>query len=136
MSNEEYGLLKKICLGTLFTDKSVRYVGVVDSKNGKLLAGEYNKYSYFDSTTTIIESNNFYRTYLLPAIKIRKKVKTGLILQSGAVHFKLVDLGDNVYLAIAPSTDLQDRLLCMYVEGYRHQPNLEDTIAKINRGMN
>jgi len=108
---------------------------VVDSKNGKLLAGEYNKYSYFDSTT-IIESNNFYRTYLLPAIKIRKKVKTGLILQSGAVHFKLVDLGDNVYLAIAPLTDLQDRLLCMYVEGYRHQPNLEDTIAKINRGMN
>jgi len=135
LSNEEYGLLKKICLGTLFTDKSVRYVGVVDSKNGKLLAGEYNKYSYFDSTT-IIESNNFYRTYLLPAIKIRKKVKTGLILQSGAVHFKLVDLGDNVYLAIAPLTDLQDRLLCMYVEGYRHQPNLEDTIAKMNRGMN
>ena len=86
--------------------------------------------------TTLIESNNFYRTYLLPAIKIRKKVKTGLILQSGAVHFKLADLGDNVYLAIAPLTDLQDRLLCMYVEGYRHKPNLEDTIAKINTGMN
>ena len=117
MSNEEYGLLKKICLGTLFTDKSVRYVGVVDSKNGKLLAGEYNKYSYFDSTT-IIESNNFYRTYLLPAIKIRKKVKTGLTLHSEAVHFKLPDLGDNVYLVIAPLTGREDRLLCVYVEGY------------------
>jgi hypothetical protein len=117
LSNEEYGLLKKICLGTLFTDKSVRYVGVVDSKNGKLLAGEYNKYSYFDSTT-LIESNNFYRTYLLPAIKIRKKVKTGLTLRSEAVHFKLPDLGDNVYLVIAPLTGREDRLLCVYVEGY------------------
>jgi hypothetical protein len=117
LSNEEYGLLKKICLGTLFTDKSVRYVGVVDSKNGKLLAGEYSKYSYFDSTT-IIESNNFYRTYLLPAIKIRKKVKTGLTLRSEAVHFKLPDLGDNVYLVIAPLTGREDRLLCVYVEGY------------------
>jgi hypothetical protein len=117
LSNEEYGLLKKICLGTLFTDKSVRYVGVVDSKNGKLLAGEYNKYSYFDSTT-LIESNNFYRTYLLPAIKIRKKLKTGLTLRSEAVHFKLPDLGDNVYLVIAPLTGREDRLLCVYVEGY------------------
>ena len=73
---------------------------------------------------------------MLPAIKIRGKVKTGLILQNQTVHFKLPDLGDNVYLAIAPLTDLQDRLLCMYVEGYRHQPKFEDTIAKINRGMN
>jgi hypothetical protein len=95
----------------------MRFVGIVDSKNGKLLAGKYNKYSYFDSTT-LIESNNFYRTYLLTAIKIRKKVKTGLVLQSEVVHFKLADIGDNIYLAIAPLTGREDRLLCVYVEGY------------------
>ena len=98
----------------LSADKSTRFVGIIGSKDGKLLAGEYNKYSYFDSTT-LIESNNFYRTYLLPAIKIREKVKTGLTLRSEAVHFKLPDLGDNVYLAITPLTDRQDRLLCMYL---------------------
>jgi hypothetical protein len=109
--------LNEICLTILSADKSTRFVGIVDSKNGKLLAGEYNKYSYYDSTT-LIESNNFYRTYLLPAIKIRKKVKTGLSLRSEPVHFKLPDLGDNVYLVIAPLTGREDRLLCVYVEGY------------------
>jgi hypothetical protein len=55
---------------------------------------------------------------LLPAIKIRGKVKTGLILQNQTVHFKLPDLGDKVYLAITPLTDRKDRLLCMYLEGH------------------
>ena len=55
---------------------------------------------------------------MLPAIKIRGKVKTGLILQNQTVHFKLPDLGANVYLAITPLTDRQDRLLCMYLEEY------------------
>ena len=55
---------------------------------------------------------------MLPAIKIRGKVKTGLILQNQTVHFKLPDLGDNVYLVIAPLTGREDRLLCVYVEGY------------------
>ncbi len=117
MANREDESLNEICLTMLSADKSTRFVGIIGSKDGKLLAGEYNKYSYFDSTT-LIESNNFYRTYLLPAIKIREKVKTGLTLRSEAVHFKLPDLGDNVYLVIAPLTGREDRLLCVYVEGY------------------
>jgi hypothetical protein len=117
LTKREDQSLNEICLTILSADKSTRFVGIVDSKNGKLLAGQYNKYSYLDSTT-LIESNNFYRTYLLPAIKIRKKVKTGLTLRSEAVHFKLPDLGDNVYLVIAPLTGREDRLLCVYVEGY------------------
>jgi hypothetical protein len=116
LTKREDQSLNEICLTILSADKSARFVGIVDSKNGKLLAGEYNKYSYFDSTT-FIESNSFYR-YLLHAIKIRKKVKTGLTLRSEAVHFKLPDLGDNVYLVIAPLTGREDRLLCVYVEGY------------------
>jgi hypothetical protein len=38
--------------------------------------------------------------------------------RSEAVHFKLPDLGDNVYLVIVPLTGREDRLLCVYVEGY------------------
>jgi hypothetical protein len=117
LANREDESLNEICLTMLSADKSTRFVGIIGIKDGKLLAGKFNKYSYFDSTT-FIESNSFYRNYLLPAIKIRKKVKTGLIPKSGAVHFKLADLGDNVYLVIAPLTGREDRLLCMYVEGY------------------
>ena len=117
MANREDESLNEICLTILSADKSTRFVGIVGSKDGKLLAGKFNKYSYFDSTI-LIESNNFYRTYLLPAIKIRKKVKTGLLLQREAVHFKLADVGDNIYLAIAPLIGREDRLLCIYVEGY------------------
>jgi hypothetical protein len=117
LAKREDKSLKEICLTILSADKSARFVGIADNKNGKLLAGEYNKYNYID-ITTLIESNNFYHTYLLPAIKIRKKVKAGLILQSEVVHFKLADVGDNIYLAIAPLTGREDRLLCIYLEGY------------------
>ena len=129
MAKREEESLNEICSTILSADKSSRFVGIVDSKNGKLLAGKYNKYSYFDSTT-LIESNNFYRTYLLPAIEIRKKVKTGLILQSEAVHFKLVDIGNDIYLAIAPLTGREDRLLCMYAEGYPLSMVSTKTVAK------
>jgi hypothetical protein len=128
LTNREDESLNEICLTILSADKSTRFVGIVGSKDGKLLAGKFNKYSYFDSTT-FIESNSFYRTYLLHAIKIRKKVKTGL-LQSEVVHFKLADVGDNIYLAIAPLTGREDRLLCIYVEGYPLSLVSTKTVAK------
>jgi hypothetical protein len=33
-------------------------------------------------------------------------------------HFKLEDLGNNVYLLVAALTEKKDRYLCMYVESY------------------
>jgi hypothetical protein len=67
LANREDESLNEIYLTILSADKSTRFVGI-GSKDGKLLAGKFNKYSYFDSTIPI-ESNNFYRTYPLPAIK-------------------------------------------------------------------
>ena len=136
MTKEEHAVdsLKKICLAILSSDKNVRFVGVVDSK-GKLLVGEYNIYRFFErndnnnnNNAYLVKSSTFYSSYVVPAIKIRKKVKAN---QSQVVHFKLVELGDEVYLAVIPllmekryyddnnnssSNSSSSRYLCIYIE--------------------
>ena len=136
MTKEEHAVdsLKKICLAILSSDKNVRFVGVVDSK-GKLLVGEYNIYRFFErndnnnnNNAYLVKSSTFYSSYVVPAIKIRKKVKAN---QSQVVHFKLVELGDEVYLAVIPllmekryydnnnsssNSSSSSRYLCIYIE--------------------
>ena len=136
LTKEEHAVdsLKKICLAILSSDKNVRFVGVVDSK-GKLLVGEYNIYRFFErndnnnNNAYLVKSSTFYSSYVVPAIKIRKKVKAN---QSQVVHFKLVELGDEVYLAVIPllmekryydnnnsssnSSSSSSRYLCIYIE--------------------
>ena len=129
MTKEEHAVdsLKKICLAILSSDKNVRFVGVVDSK-GKLLVGEYNIYRFFErndnnnnNNAYLVKSSTFYSSYVVPAIKIRKKVKAN---QSQVVHFKLVELGDEVYLAVIPlliekrhhDNNNSNRYLCIYIE--------------------
>ena len=138
MTKEEHAVdsLKKICLAILSSDKNVRFVGVVDSK-GKLLVGEYNIYRFFEKSgnnnninASLVKSSTFYSSYVVPAIKIRRKVKAN---QSQVVHFKLVELGDEVYLAVIPLlmekrhdnnnnnnniiiNNNSNRYLCIYIE--------------------
>jgi hypothetical protein len=135
LTKEEHAVdsLKKICLAILSSDKNVRFVGVVDSK-GKLLVGEYNIYRFFEKSgiinnTSLVKSSTFYSSYVVPAIKIRRKVKAN---QSQVVHFKLVELGDEVYLAVIPllmekrhddnnniiiiNNNNSNRYLCIYIE--------------------
>ena len=138
MTKEEHAVdsLKKICLAILSSDKNVRFVGVVDSK-GKLLVGEYNIYRFFEKSgnnnnninASLVKSSTFYSSYVVPAIKIRRKVKAN---QSQVVHFKLVELGDEVYLAVIPllmekrhddnnniiiiNNNNSNRYLCIYIE--------------------
>jgi hypothetical protein len=134
LTKEEHAVdsLKKICLAILSSDKNVRFVGVVDSK-GKLLVGEYNIYRFFEKSgnninASLVKSSTFYSSYVVPAIKIRRKVKAN---QSQVVHFKLVELGDEVYLAVIPLlmekrhddnnnniiiNNNSNRYLCIYIE--------------------
>ena len=136
MTKEEHAVdsLKKICLAILSSDKNVRFVGVVDNK-GKLLVGEYNIYRFFEKSgnnnnnninASLVKSSTFYSSYVVPAIKIRRKVKAN---QSQVVHFKLVELGDEVYLAVIPLlmekrhdnnniiiNNNSNRYLCIYIE--------------------
>jgi len=118
LTENEHDFLKEICLNALSADKNVGFVAVVD-KNGKLLAGEFNKYRFYKSSNTLIKSSTFYSHYLIPAIRQQEKV-----LFTGAIHnnnnnifySNIVDLGSTVYLAIMALTEKKDRHVCIYLK--------------------
>lgn len=123
LAEEEYNFLREICLAALSADKkNLKFVAAVD-ENGKLLVGEYNKSQFFkNNNTVLIKSSIFYLHYLIPAIKQQCKTDCSsfhnLIYNNNMFHFKLEDLGNNVYLLVTVLTEKKDRYLCMYVESY------------------
>jgi hypothetical protein len=124
LAEEEYNFLREICLAALSADKkNLKFVAAVD-ENGKLLVGEYNKSQFFknNNNSLLIKSSIFYLHYLIPAIKRQCKTDCSsfhdLIHNDNMFHFKLKDLGNNVYLLVAVLTEKKDRYLCMYVESY------------------
>ena len=118
LTENEHNFLKEICLTALSADKNVGFVAVVDNK-GKLLAGEFNKSSFFKSSNTLIKSSTFYSHYLIPAIRQQEKV-----LLTSAIHnnnnnifySNVVDLGSTVYLAVIALTEKKDRHICIYLK--------------------
>lgn len=123
LAEEEYNFLREICLAALSADKkNLKFVAAVD-ENGKLLVGEYNKSQFFkNNNTVLIKSSIFYLHYLIPAIKQQCKTDCSsfhnLIYNNNMFHFKLEDLGNNVYLLVTVLTEKKDRYLCMYIESY------------------
>ena len=121
MSIKEHNFLKETCLTALCLDKNVKFVGAVDN-NGKLLAGEFNKYKFFGNNDTLtIKSSIFYLHYLIPALNNQQNIKqsgTKSIQKNNVVLFDLADLGGSIYLAVTPLTEIKDRYLCLYIELY------------------
>ena len=105
----------------LCLDKNVKFVGAVDN-NGKLLAGEFNKYKFFGNNDTLtIKSSIFYLHYLIPALNNQQNIKqsgTKSIQKNNVFLFDLADLGGSIYLAVTPLTEIKDRYLCLYIELY------------------
>ena len=98
-------------MNALCLDKSVKYVGAVDS-DGKLLAGEFNKYKFFgDNDTLTIKSIFFYLHYLIPALNHQQVIKSSneLSQNKNVFLFDLADLGNAVYLAVTALTEKKDR---------------------------
>jgi hypothetical protein len=118
----------------------VRFVGVVDN-NGKLLAGEFNKFKFFGNNDSLsIKSSIFYIHYLTPALnhqKIMKNPGPKSIRNNNVFLFDLADLGDCIYLAVTPLTEKKDRYLCIYFELSASSPSSqiishEEIISKIS----
>ena len=137
MSTKEHTFLKEICLNALCLDKSVKYVGAVDT-DGKLLAGEFNKYKFFgDNDTLTIKSIFFYLHYLIPALNHQQVIKSSseLSQNKNVFLFDLADLGNAVYLAMTALTEKKDRYLCLYLELYQSSSEIiahEEIISKIS----
>ena len=137
MSTKEHTFLKEICLSALCLDKSVKFVGAVDS-DGKLLAGEFNKYKFFGNNDTLtIKSSFFYLHYLIPALNHQQVIKSSgeLSNNKNVFLFDLADLGKAVYLAVTALTERKDRYLCLYLELYQSSSEIiahEEIISKIS----
>ena len=137
MSTKEHTFLKEICLSALCLDKSIKFVGAVDS-DGKLLAGEFNKYKFFGNNDTLtIKSSFFYLHYLIPALNHQQVIKSSgeLSNNKNVFLFDLADLGKAVYLAVTALTERKDRYLCLYLELYQSSSEIiahEEIISKIS----
>jgi hypothetical protein len=116
---KEYNFLKEISFSALCLDKNIKFVGAVDS-NGKLLAGEFNKYKFFGNNDVLtIKSSIFYLHYLIPALnhqQVIKKSSSRSIHNENVFLFDLADLSNAAYLAVTPLTEKKDRYLCIYLE--------------------
>ena len=137
MTLKEHNFLKEICLSALSLDKNVKFVGAVDS-NGKLLAGEFNKYKFFGNNDTLtVKSSLFYVHYLIPALKhqqVTNEPSNRSIHNKNVFLFDLAELGNAVYLAVTPLTEKKDRYLCVYLELYSTSEIIahEEIISKIS----
>ena len=137
MSTKEHIFLKEICVSALCLDKSVKFVGAVDS-DGKLLAGEFNKYKFFGNNDTLtIKSSFFYLHYLIPALNHQQVIKSSgeLCNNKNVFLFDLADLGKAVYLAVTALTERKDRYLCLYLELCQSSSEIiahEEIISKIS----
>jgi hypothetical protein len=137
VSTKEHTFLKEICLSALCLDKSVKFVGAVDS-DGKLLAGEFNKYKFFGNNDTLtIKSSFFYLHYLIPALNHQQVIKSSgeLSNNKNVFLFDLADHGKAVYLAVTALTERKDRYLCLYLELYQSSSEIiahEEIISKIS----
>jgi hypothetical protein len=123
LTENDHTFLKEICLNALSADKNVLFVAVVDN-NGKLLAGEFNKYNFFKSNNTLIKSSTFYLHYLIPAIRQQKEEEeeeedyshNTIHNINNTIHSNLVDLGNTVYLAVITLTEKKDSYICIYLK--------------------
>jgi hypothetical protein len=113
---EELCFLHQLCSTVLFANKSVKYVGVLDSR-GKLLLGEYRKEVQNTMLHPLNEirwkDNFFYLSCFLNAIM-------GNDFDSSSIGSKLPPFKHLQFhtssLAISPLTETEDKYLCLYLQ--------------------
>jgi hypothetical protein len=124
---EELDFLREACLTTLFSNRLVKFTSVLDN-NGKLIIAEYRKGIQNYWRTDFISDNDtdnhdsaylFHLDYLVPAIK---KIRFCFLdstkeqQQEEEIHFEIIEINDNVRLAVAPLNERKDKYLCVYIE--------------------
>ena len=141
---EELDFLHEACLTALYSNRFVKFAAVLDN-NGKLIIAEYRKGIQNYWRTDFISDNHYHRRdssylfhldYLVPAIKKRgfcsPYYKEKGEQQHEEIHFEIVEIDDNVRLAIAPLNERKDKYLCIYVES--SAPN-RDIISKLRNAI-
>ena len=136
---EECDFLDDICLTVLSASKDVSYAAVVDI-NGKLIVGKYRKVNRRLITRSLANSLGryskscylFYINYLAAAI--RQSYFESRYTKEEAenrVNFDVIDINDNIKVAITPLTQRKDKYLCVYFESPLAE-SYQEIIMKIN----
>ena len=126
---EELDFLHEVCLTALFSNRLVKFTSIVDYK-GKLIIGEYRKGIQNYWRTDFISDDDYHRhdssylfhlDHLVPVIKkIRfccpDTTKKEQQQQEEEIHFEIIEIDNNVRLAVAPLNERKDKYLCVYVE--------------------
>ncbi|MDQ4013835.1 MAG: hypothetical protein M3146_08960 [Thermoproteota archaeon] len=131
--------LNEICGATLYADKKVVFVGVVD-RFGKLLVGgtRYNTTKRkTESSSSCIKPDSFFTCLLVSGLEKWEKelnevasiTSTGLNNDSD-FHFEVLEL-DLLKLAITPLTRTGELYLCIYFEPSASSHEVISKICKV-----
>jgi hypothetical protein len=141
---EEWDFLDETCLTALYASKDVSFAAVVDI-NGKLIIGKYRKRdrrtilsilsgmcNISPATTVTSTCYTFYSDYLVKAIRRSYfEHKTIREVEKEETNFDMIDIDNNLKLAITPLTKGKDKYLCVYFES-RVISSTQQIILKIN----
>jgi hypothetical protein len=141
---EEWEFLDETCLTALYASKDVSFAAVVDI-NGKLIIGKSRnrnrkaKLSILSNTHSISlvaavtsRCHTVYFDYLVKAIQrcyFKNKRLRGD--EKEEPTFEMVDMDNNLKLAITPLTKAKDKYLCIYFES-RISSSIQPIILRIN----
>ena len=135
---EERTFLYSVCSKALRLDKSIKFASVIN-QDGKLIVGK--------SKQCIIKKNinrdyNFFRSKQNSLFNILSydnnnciysiiNMKNTLIHSNSKIksNFQLINVDNNVYIALVSLNENLDKYLCMYFESY---PPLYDVLLKLN----
>jgi hypothetical protein len=140
VKEQVHSLLKEICVATLYIDKKVNFVGVVDS-NGKLLVGEFRESTSKEKGVTspiYIKPTLFYSCFLTAGLeKWKAELRTTESDNSSSnnnnsdLHFRVLEL-DILKLAVTPLTRKGELYLCICV---KPSASSQEIISKICKAI-
>jgi hypothetical protein len=125
---EELDFLREACLTALFSNRLVKFTSVLDN-NGKLIIAEFRKgiQNYWrtdfisDNVTDRHDSSYlFHQDYLVPAIKRIRYCSLDSTKEQQQeeeeIRFEIIEINDDVKLAVAPLNERKDKYLYVYIE--------------------
>jgi len=135
---EERTFFSSVCSKTLRLDKSIKFTSVIN-RDGKLIVGKSRQciikkninrdYNFFrskqNSLSNIFSDDNNNSIYSIINMK-------NILIHSSSIiksDFQLINVDNNIYIALVSLNENLDKYLCIYFESY---PPLYDVLLKLN----
>ena len=137
---DELEFLHEVCLTALYASRFVKFAAVLDNY-GRLIIAKYKKgiqnYRHGTNKNRSGPSYVFYQDYVIPAIKKRRFYSLNPAkeeqqqLQQEEIHFQIIEVENNMRLAVAPLNETEDKYLCIYVESSAPNQEIISTLRNV-----